>query len=422
MILVFLIGLALLEISLIGFLLWKMHELVAQRKSTHGEIQRAESALRDEFSRNRDEGANRFHELRQEVATALLTTHHAVTQTLSDLPVAQQNQFELFGKRLSDFIRSSDQKLDALRSALESSLNTLIQSNEQKQETLRSTLEAQLNRLRQENDAKLEQMRQTVDEKLQGALEKRLGESFNLVAERLELVHKGLGEMQNLATGVGDLKKVLSNIRARGTCGEVQLEMLLEQMLSPQQYARNVLVRDDSGERVEFAVRLPGRGEAGEVLLPIDAKFPQEDYQRLVEAQERADTDGIAHCTSKLEDQIKRCARDVYEKYINPPRTTDFAILFVPTEGLFAEIIRRPGLIESLQQQYHVTVAGPTTLAALLCSLQKKAAPDVFGSAVRIPMMPKGVEHSLQPFSHNTIRPSNPSAVNALCCLLSDVR
>jgi DNA recombination protein RmuC len=214
-------------------------------------------------------------------------------------------------------------------------------------------------------------MRQTVDEKLQGTLEKRLGESFKLVSERLEQVHKGLGEMQTLATGVGDLKKVLTNVKVRGVWGEVQLGSLLEQVLSPDQFARNVTTRD-AGERVEFAVKLPGQGTDKDetIWLPIDAKFPVEDYQRLIEAQERADVEGVESAGKHLENRVKSCARDISEKYLNPPKTTDFGILFLPIEGLFAEVIRRTGLVETIQRECRVIIAGPTTLWSILNSLQ----------------------------------------------------
>jgi DNA recombination protein RmuC len=214
-------------------------------------------------------------------------------------------------------------------------------------------------------------MRQTVDEKLQGTLEKRLGESFKQVSDRLEQVHKGLGEMQTLATGVGDLKKVLTNVKTRGTWGEVQLGAMLEQVFNPDQFARNVATKD-SGERVEFAIRLPGQGGDKEetVWLPIDAKFPVEDYQRLIEAQENTDVEGVEVAGKQLENRVKACAGDICEKYLNPPKTTDFGILFLPIEGLFAEVIRRTGLTEVLQRECRVIVAGPTTLWSILNSLQ----------------------------------------------------
>jgi DNA recombination protein RmuC len=240
------------------------------------------------------------------------------------------------------------------------------------QQGLRASLEESLRRLQDDNSRKLDQMRQTVDEKLQGTLEKRLGESFRQVSERLELVHRGLGEMRDLATGVGDLKRVLTNVKTRGTWGEVQLGLLLEQVLTPEQYAANVATRPGSAERVEFAVRLPGPEGAEEscVWLPVDAKFPKEDYERLVAAQEAADAAGAEEAQRRLEERIRRSAKDIREKYICVPQTTDFAILFVPVEGLYAEVIRRPGLVEVLQREYRVVVAGPTTFAALLNSLQ----------------------------------------------------
>ncbi len=237
-------------------------------------------------------------------------------------------------------------------------------------EAIRKTVEGRLDVLRQENTAKLEEMRITVDEKLQTTLEQRLGDSFNRVVEQLERVHTGIGEMKTLATGVGDLKKVLSNVSVRGALGEIQLSRLLEQLLSPEQYIENAAVREGSQERVEFAVRLPGRDGENAVLLPIDAKFPQEDYQRLLEASERSDVDAMAKASRALESRIRQFAETIQRKYIAPPRTTDFAVLFLPTEGLYAEVLRRPGLFERLQHDHHVTLAGPTTLTALLNALQ----------------------------------------------------
>jgi DNA recombination protein RmuC len=236
---------------------------------------------------------------------------------------------------------------------------------------LRTALNERLAAIQADNTAKLEEMRRTVDEKLHNTLEQRLGESFKLVSERLEHVHKGLGEMQTLAAGVGDLKKVLTNVKVRGTWGEVQLEQLLEQMLTADQYAKNVATRPGSREVVEFAIRLPGREEgAGPIWLPIDAKFPLEDYQRLVEAQETGDLAGLEQAGKALETRIKLEAKQLRDKYLEPPHTTDFGLLFLPIEGLYAEVIRRPGLSDQLQRDYRVTVTGPTTLAALLNSLQ----------------------------------------------------
>jgi DNA recombination protein RmuC len=237
-------------------------------------------------------------------------------------------------------------------------------------EHLRKSLEDGLARMQQDNAAKLEQMRQTVDEKLHTTLEKRLADSFKQVSERLELVHKGLGEMQGLATGVGDLKRVLTNVKVRGTWGEVQLGALLEQMLTPEQYAKNVATRPGSRERVEYAIRLPGRDGQEQVWLPIDSKFPIEDYEKLVAAQERADPAALEEAAKALETRVKLEARTIREKYLEPPATTDFAILFVPTEGLYAEISRRPALADLVQREYRVTIAGPMNLSMIINSLQ----------------------------------------------------
>jgi DNA recombination protein RmuC len=235
-------------------------------------------------------------------------------------------------------------------------------------ERIRSVVDGRLLALQTDNAAKLEQMRLTVDEKLQSTLETRLGESFRLVSERLEQVHKGLGEMQNLASGVGDLKRVLSNVTTRGAWGEVQLENLLTQMLAPDQFERNVSPTG-SGERVEFAIKLPGAGSTP-VWLPVDAKFPSETYQRLAAAAERCDAEAVEICARELEAVVRACARTFSGKYLAPPHTTDFGILFLATEGLYAEALRRPGLAEALQNDYRVVLAGPTTFAALLNSLQ----------------------------------------------------
>jgi DNA recombination protein RmuC len=249
-------------------------------------------------------------------------------------------------------------------------MTTLTETNEQRLREVRNTLESKLKDLQTENASKLDEMRKTVDEKLHVALEKRLGESFKQVSERLEQVHKGLGEMQTLAAGVGDLKRVLTNVKTRGTWGEVQLAALLEQMLTPDQYAVNVATLPGSTERVEFAIRLPGRSGGEPMWLPIDSKFPTEDYERLLVAQDRADPQGVDEAGKALENRIKLEAKAIHEKYIGPPYTTDFAFLFVPTEGLYAEIIRRPGLADFVQREYRVTIAGPYNLSASLSALQ----------------------------------------------------
>ena len=232
-------------------------------------------------------------------------------------------------------------------------------------------IEAQMRHIEETNERKLEQMRQTVDEKLHDTLEKRLGESFKLVSERLEAVQRGLGEMQQLATGVGDLKRVLTNVKERGTWGEYQLAAILEQILTPDQYEAK-FHPNDGQEQVEFAVKLPGPKDGGgqPVWLPIDAKFPKEDYERLVEASQQGDQEGVRKSTAALIAVIEKCAKDIRDKYINPPRTTDFAILFLPTEGLYAEVLRQPGFHDRLQQKYHVLPTGPTTLSAILNSLR----------------------------------------------------
>jgi DNA recombination protein RmuC len=297
----------------------------------------------------RAESATTATQLRQEVVRTLTEISDAMARTLKDLAAAEKLQLEAFSKQIDSLTKTSAEKLEAVR----------------------TTVEGQLQSMKTDNATQLEQMRLTVDEKLQGTLEKRLGESFKQVSERLEQVHKGLGEMQSLATGVGDLKKVLTNVKTRGTWGEVQLGALLEQVLSPDQWASNVSTKNNA-ERVEFAVKLPGQGaEKSEVVwLPIDAKFPVEDYQRLIEAQERADIEGIETAGKELENRVRGCAKDICEKYLAPPNTTDFGILYLPIEGLFAEVIRRTGLIEGIQRNYRVIVAGPTTLWSILNSLQ----------------------------------------------------
>jgi DNA recombination protein RmuC len=254
--------------------------------------------------------------------------------------------------------------------SLAAQLTALTKANEDKLENLRNVVDGRLKQIQEDNTRQLERMRTTVDEKLQGTLEKRLGESFKQVSERLEQVHKGLGEMQALATGVGDLKRALTNVKTRGIFGEIQLGALLDQILTPEQYAQNVKTKEASSEHVEFAIKLPGQAEGEWVWLPVDAKFPTEDYQRLVAAQERADLPAVEAAQKELETRIKTFARSISEKYLNPPQTTDFGIMFLPTEGLYAEVVRKAELIEALQRDSHVIVAGPTTFAALLNSLR----------------------------------------------------
>ncbi len=289
-------------------------------------------------------------------AERLKETNYAVT-SLSDRLLAAQ--------------REGREEQKVALEGVTGKVGQLIEANDKRQEALRQTVADGLEKMRVDNADKLEKMRATVEEKLQGTLEKRLGESFQLVSDRLEQVHKGLGEMQTLATGVGDLKRVLSNVKSRGGWGEVQLGMLLEDMLTKDQFATNVRVRPDSGEVVEYAVRLPGRGEEEAPLwLPIDAKFPHEDYDRLLLTQEAGAVEEVEKAALALERAIRVQAKTICEKYVHPPHSTDFAIMYLPTEGLFAEVIRRPGLASELQTKHRVMVQGPTTLAALLSSLQ----------------------------------------------------
>jgi DNA recombination protein RmuC len=311
-------------------------------------LERQTRELREELARLRGESAATARGDRAEQTAALDRFGQSLATQVGQLGTLQGQQFDAFGQHLSRLTQSFDARVEALR----------------------QTVETRLAAIQGDNAKKLEEMRQTVDEKLHATLEQRLGESFKLVSDRLEQVHRGLGEMQTLAAGVGDLKKVLSNVKTRGTWGEVQLAALLEQVLTAGQYAGNVATRPGSGERVEFAIRLPGKDEESPVWLPIDAKFPIEDYQKLLEAQERADPAAVETAARALETRLKNEARTIREKYVEPPHTTDFAILYLPIEGLYAEVLRRPGLAETLQREWRISIAGPTTLAAMLNSLQ----------------------------------------------------
>ena len=294
---------------------------------------------------------------RQELAGTLVQQLDSMRQQLHQLGASGREEQAAALKRFAD--------------TLHQTLGTLTESNARRMQEVRATLETKIGDLQTDNAARLEEMRRTVDEKLHATLETRLSESFRQVSERLEKVHQGLGEMQQLAIGVGDLKRVLTNVKTRGTWGEVQLEMLLEQVLTPDQYAKNVETVAGSGARVEFAIKLPGQVEGGvPVWMPIDAKFPKEQYERLVDAAERADADGVALAGRELERAVRLEAKTICEKYLAPPATTDFAILFLPTEGLYAEVMRRPGLADELQRTLRVSIAGPSTLSALLSSLQ----------------------------------------------------
>jgi DNA recombination protein RmuC len=273
---------------------------------------------------------------------------------------------------LARFNEAQEGALKRLGDGVTEQLKALTESNDRRLLEVRQSVETRLEVLQASNETKLEQMRQTVDEKLHATLEARLGESFKQVADRLEQVHKGLGDMQRLASDVGSLNRVLSNVKTRGIFGEVQLAGLLEQVFTPEQYGVNVETVPGSGARVEFAIRMPGRGapDSAPLWLPIDAKFPREDYERLLEAQDRADAAGVEQASKAIETRLRNEARTIRDKYVAPPHTADFAILFVPTEGLYAEALRRPGLVEAMQREYRVMLAGPTTLLATLNSLQ----------------------------------------------------
>jgi DNA recombination protein RmuC len=300
---------------------------------------------------------------RQETSQAFATFQQALVQQGAEATRTQNAQIDAFAQQLALLQKT-------LADTLNTQLQGLSESNARRLAEVRATMETQLAQLQQSNTAKLDEMRKTVDEKLQSTLEARLGESFKQVADRLEQVHKGLGEMQTLAVGVGSLQRVLTNVKTRGVFGEVQLEALLEQVLTPEQYARQVETKPRSGQRVDFAIRFPGRGSDGApVWLLIDAKFPRDDYERLLDAHERIDAGAAELAARALEARIRTEARSIAENYLAAPHTTDFAILFLPVESLYAEVLRRPGLMDAIQRQHRVTLAGPTTLLAMLNSL-----------------------------------------------------
>ena len=324
--------------------------MAARLEAIEKSDERSERALREELARSGEAVRGEIARNRSELATSFSDFGEGVGKRMGEIATLQGDRLESFARRLEGLTQSTEQRLDLLRTAIDQKLQ----------------------QIQEESTAKLEQMRVTVDEKLQGTLEKRLGESFAQVSERLAAVHAGLGEMRTLAAGVGDLKKVLSNVKQRGGWGEVQLGALLEQTLAPAQYEPNVATRPGSGERVEFAIKLPGRDADGDapVWLPIDAKFPLEDYQRLVDALEQGNREAADLAGRELEKRVVQCAKDIQTRYVEPPHTTDFAILFLPVEGLFAEVLRRPGLVDQLQREQRIVIAGPTTLVAMLNSLQ----------------------------------------------------
>jgi len=323
---------------------------------------------------------------REELRASISANHEVIEKRLTAITgasetAAKNNREEATQSRL-ELQKSLN---DSLKN-LENKIAELTDSNAKKQQEIQNTLQSEIEKMRKGNEEKLDKMRETVDEKLQGTLEKRLGESFKLVSENLEAVQRGLGEMKNLATDVGSLQKVLSNVKSRGGWGEVQLERQLEDVLAPNQYAKNVKIKPDSNDLVEFAVKLPGRADGEYVYLPIDSKFPQEDYDRLQSAQESGSADDVASAAKAVEKAIRTQAKLISDKYLHVPVSTDFAIMYLPTEGLFAEVVRRPGLTSDLQNTYRVLVTGPTTLMSLLNSLQmgfktlaiEKSASDVW--------------------------------------------
>ena len=329
-------------------------ELLTNIAAGHDKLERE---LRREIGDNARSG-------REELAKTFATFQQTLVQQSAEATRTQNTQIDAFAQQLTLLQKT-------LSDTLSTQLQSVSESNARRMGEVRETLEKQLAQLQQTNSAKLDEMRKTVDEKLQTTLETRLGESFKQVADRLEQVHKGLGEMQTLAQGVGDLKHLLTNVKTRGIFGEAQLSALLEQVFTVDQYAAQVITRRGGKNPVDFAIKLPGRSDSGEPLwLPIDAKFPNEDYERLLDALQRADVLGAEIAGKALEARIRLEAKSISDKYIDPPYTTDFAILFLPTEGLYAEVLRRPGLMEFLQRDHRVTLAGPTTLLAMLNSLQ----------------------------------------------------
>ncbi len=373
-------------VLLLGILTWAVWPRRPRNDGVLDAIARLERELRDEVARSATG-------TRQELLQQLATVQHSMLAQGGEAVRTQNEQIDTFRTQLertqqtltqqaqtlresqdTALMRASEQQSTTLRSfdqSMADRLRTLTEGNERKLTEVRATVETKLTQLTQGNEAKLEQMRATVDEKLHATLEQRLGESFKLVADRLDAVHNGLGEMKKLAADVGSLNRVLTNVKSRGIFGEVQLGSLLEQVFTPEQYARNVETVPGSNARVEYAIRLPGHRTDGSTLwLPIDAKFPREDYERLLDAQDRADAVQAEAAAKALEGRLRDEAKTIRDKYIAAPHTTDFAILFVPTEGLYAEALRRPGLSEALQRECHVMIAGPTTLLATLNSLQ----------------------------------------------------
>jgi len=330
-------------------LLWSMRGIIGGATDLSDEKLTALSeAMRDEFARNRKESSEQAQAQREEQRTSQDAFEKKMEENAKQQTAALRVQFGDLVKQLDT---QNKQALEALKD-------------------VRGAVEQQLKDIREDNGKRLEEMRKTVDEKLQDTLEKRLGESFKIVSERLEQVHKGLGEMQNLASGVGDLKKVLTNVKTKGILGEYQLANIIEQLLPTEQYEENIATRPGSSERVEFAIRMPGNSEDDVVWLPIDSKFPLQGYENLLDAREAGDLEGISAAEKALTSTIEKFAKDISEKYVEAPHTTDFGIMFLPIESLYAEVLRHPGLFETLQRKHRITITGPTTMSALLNSLQ----------------------------------------------------
>jgi len=393
-----------------------------QNKEIIEKLDKNNQNIRDEFHKNREESANNLKLIREEVSNSIKSLNDSLLSRFNEFSTFQNKQFNDFHKTLRELVNLNNEKFDKMNKTIydkivefinnlnkiskenreglnenfknfEKRLSTVIEDLTEMQskkfnefnlslkemtnklevnlEKVRTIVEEKLLKIQEDNNNKLEKMRETVEEKLQTTLHKRIGESFKLVSDQLEAVQKGLGEMRNLATGVGDLKRVLTNVKSRGTWGEVQLHAILDQILTTDQFSENVQTNPASSERVEFAVKLPGKDrDTSNVWLPIDSKFPQEDYIKLIDALEIGEVDAVQKYRKELEKSILKSSEDISKKYINPPYTTDFAIMFLPTEGLYAEVIRIPGLMEKVQQNNRVIIAGPTTTSAILNSLR----------------------------------------------------
>lgn len=346
-----------LLVVILGLLLWQARRGFVDLSHLAGRLEvlqslqeRTDRSVRDEVAQFRAEMQTKGQQERAELASSFKAFGDSVQKNMVDIAHLQASQMEGFAAQLS----------------------VMTLTNERKMEDVRLIIDEKLKQIQEDNSRQLDRMRETVDEKLQGTLEKRLGESFRQVSDRLEQVHQGLGDMRNLAAGVGDLKRVLTNVKARGTWGEVQLGAILDEILTSEQFTRNVKIKPGSNDLVEFAIKLPAQGDesAEPILIPVDAKFPVEDYYRLLDAQEMADAAAVEEAARQLEATIKKAARDIAQKYVDPPKTTDFGIMFLPSEGLYAEVIRRTAMVQQIQREQHIVVTGPSTFAAFLNSLQ----------------------------------------------------